>query len=71
MGWQIRGGPACAKVVNPSKRAMVLIARREKACEFMFWIPPGLADLPYVSRDAERKRTVNNPVRLYPGKLEA
>src|SRR5271169_1330050 len=64
MGWQISGGPACAKVVNPSRTATVLSARRKRACAFISWFPQ-FADLTHASRDAGRKETVNKPTRRY------
>jgi len=47
------------EVVNPSRTAARLIARRENACEFMFWMSPCLADLTHVQRDAGSVWTVN------------
>jgi len=58
MGWQIRGGPACAKIVNPRRTATMLIVKREKACEFSFGSLQ-CSDLTHVSRDAGGKETVN------------
>jgi hypothetical protein len=62
MGWQIRGGPAWAKVANPSRTVTVLIARREKVRAFIL-DSPQFADLTHASRDAESKWSVNKASR--------
>src|ERR1700730_16358027 len=69
MGWQMSAGPACAKVVNPSRTATMLIARFENACEFMFQIPPAAA-LTHVPRDACKEGSVNKRVGDMREKLE-
>jgi hypothetical protein len=46
----------------------MLIARRENAREFIFWILLSFVDCPTFLRDARREGTVNKPVGPIPMK---